>query len=384
MANVFDGAHGRRKLNRDMHVPIARLVSALLICLLAGSGAAASKSVLFVVGEHEYGTKESLPAFAETELKPRGFDCEFVFAKSDDRKSPDCHVFPGLATALQRADLLFLSVRRRYPATADMEAIRAWINSGRPVVAIRTSSHAFGERAKGAGYQAPKGHAAWNTFDRDQLGIAYTGHYNARKGHDCVVRVASKEAGDPILKGLKLPERPLVYSHLYKSEVIDPAVRVLLRAVIAEESANEPVAWTLNRDGQRTFYTSIGGPEDMKLPWVRRLLLNAVNWTLAGDDGRLGAWVLSVQDPEGTVHHPRIIVSRRGDKLVGTYRAASDGRDYPAREVGFANNRLRFSVTGPEWTVSYDGRLSDGELLGRLRYDIAGQVGETEFSGRPE
>lgn len=252
----------------------------LFVCFVALAASASAKTVLFVIGEHEYGTRESLPAFAKSELKQRGYQCEFVFAKSDDRKSPDCHVFPGLSGALKRADLLFLSIRRRYPAKEDLAAIRAWIESGKPVAAIRTSSHAFGERTKGQGYQAPPGHAAWNTMDRDLLGISYTGHYNARKGFDCLVNVAPKAAKSPVVRGLKLPKRPLIFSHLYKSEVVDPKVNVLLRATIAEEKADEPVAWTVVRKGQRTFYTSIGGTDDMKLPWVRRLIANGVDWAL--------------------------------------------------------------------------------------------------------
>jgi type 1 glutamine amidotransferase len=252
----------------------------MLCCGMLSSGRAADKTVLFVIGEREYGTRESLPVFARTELEPRGFRCEFVHAKSDDRASRDCHEFPGLADALKRADLLFLSVRRRYPAREDLAAVRNWIRSGRPVVAIRTSSHAFGERPKGEGYQAPEGHAAWNTMDRDLLGVAYTGHYNARAGHDCVVRVHGKAADSPLMSGVTLPRRPLIRSHLYKSEVVDPSVQVLLRAAIAEEGADEPVAWTVTRAGQKTFYTSIGGPEDMKLKWFNRLLANAVGWAL--------------------------------------------------------------------------------------------------------
>jgi len=363
----------------------ARLLSILFVSVFAVLAEAAPKTVLFVVGEHEYGTPETLPAFAKAELESRGYHCEFVHAKSNDRKSPDCHVFPGLGAALKRADLLFLSVRRRYPVKADMAAIRGWIESGRPVVGIRTSSHAFGERPKGTGYQAPPGHVAWNTFDRDVLGIAYTGHYNARKGHDCVVSVAPKAAKNAILNEVELPERPLIFSHLYKSEVVDEDVRVLLRAAIAEEAADEPVAWTVTRGKQKTFYTSIGGPDDMKLPWVNRLLANAVDWALGerrAAAGAVGAWRLSVSDQEGTEHHPRITVARDGRRLVGTYRAASDGQDYPARQVRFANDRLSFAVTGPEWTVKYDGRVNGDSLAGRLNYDIAGQTGVTEFSGK--
>lgn len=356
----------------------------VLFCGIVLSGGAAERTVLFLVGEHEYGTRESLPAFARSALEPKGLRCEFVFAKSDDRASVDCHVFPGLAEALKRADLLFLSVRRRYPAREDLERIRGWIRSGRPVVAIRTSSHAFGERPKGEGYQAPEGHAAWNTLDRDLLGVSYTGHYNAREGHDCVVRVDAAVSESPLLSGLDLPERPLIFSHLYKSEVVDPAVRVLLRASIAEDNADEPVAWTVIRDGQKTFYTSVGGPEDMKLPWFNRLLSNAVEWALEKpmkSDPSSGAWLLTVKDPDGKAYHPRVALTGEGRRLAVTYRAASDGKEYVARQVRLANDRLSFLVKGPNWMVHYHGRIDGDSLTGRLEYDLNGTVGSTEFTG---
>ena len=226
--------------------------------------------VLFVIGEAEYGTRETLPEFAENELKE--YDCQFIFAKSDDRESPDVHVFPGLKDALGKADLLFLSVRRRYPVAEDMKAIRRWFRDGKPTVAIRTSSHPFGERGK-APYLAPDGHAAWNTFDEDVLGASYTGHYKAKDGH---ATINTEAIGHPILEGVK--DGFKVSSHLYKSKLLDPATTELMSGSVGD--ARESVAWTREKDGQRIFYTSLGGVEDMAIPAVRTMLVNAVTWAL--------------------------------------------------------------------------------------------------------
>ena len=45
----------------------------------------------------------------------------------------------------------------------------------------------------------------------------------------------------------------------------------------------QPVAWTraYGPNKARVFYTSLGAPEDMQIQDVRRLLVNAVKWTLA-------------------------------------------------------------------------------------------------------
>ena len=122
----------------------------------------------------------------------------------------------------------------------------------------------------------------------------------------------------------------------------------------------------------------------MKLPWFRQLLVNGIRWVLkapgkaAGFEGR---WKLTVLDQQGSPHHPRVTLSGTGERLTGTYRAASDGREYPVLNARFAGGRLGFSVSGPEWTVDYDGRLEGNSVEGRLTYDIAGQRGVTDFSG---
>ena len=68
---------------------------------------------VFVIGEDEYQTEKTLPAFANSELEPLGVRCTFVVA---DPKTP--HDFKGIE-ALHDADLMVLSVRRRARGRAD-------------------------------------------------------------------------------------------------------------------------------------------------------------------------------------------------------------------------------------------------------------------------
>ena len=115
--------------------------------------------VVFLIGEDEYKTETTLPAFAVKELEPLGLRCTMAIA---DPRSP--HDFPG-ALALDDADLLVLSVRRRAPKAEEMALIRRYIESGKPLVGIRTACHAFDTRGK-----APPGHVEWKSFDPDVLG----------------------------------------------------------------------------------------------------------------------------------------------------------------------------------------------------------------------
>lgn len=67
--------------------------------------------------------------------------------------------------------MLLVSVRRRFPLAAQLQVVREFVDSGRPVVGIRTASHAF------AGQSPPPGHAAWNEFGPQVFGGNYRGHH---------------------------------------------------------------------------------------------------------------------------------------------------------------------------------------------------------------
>jgi nicotinamidase-related amidase/type 1 glutamine amidotransferase len=222
--------------------------------------------VVLVIGEDEYDTKTTLPDFARKELVPRSFDCTFVHS---DTKDPDD--FPGLEV-LRDADLLVLSVRRRTPPASQLQLIRDYLARGKPLVAIRTASHAF-DRKKGAGPRS------WPAFDIEVLGAKYLGHYGSKPPVRTRVSVATGAAKHPILAGLDDAE-PTVSSHLYKMRDLAKNVTPLLVGKAEGGSESEPVAWTTTYKGGRVFYTSLGNPDDFRLPAFRRLLLHGAFWAL--------------------------------------------------------------------------------------------------------
>lgn len=219
---------------------------------------------VFLIGDDEYETAETLPAFAAAELEPAGVRCTFVIA---DPKSP--HDFPGLE-ALNDADLMFVSARRRAPSAEHMQIIKRFVESGKPVVGIRTASHAFDARGK-----APEGHAEWPTFDPDVLGGHYTGHH----ANEVEPRIepAPEARGHAILDGVTAGFRSK--GSLYKTSPLAATTTPLLTGSIDGHPA-EPVAWVNLKGKSRVFYTSLGHPDDFKNPAFRRLLTNAVFWAL--------------------------------------------------------------------------------------------------------
>src|SRR5947207_15517003 len=75
--------------------------------------------IVFMIGEDEYKTWETLPEFAKTDLEPKGFRVTVIQADAKDKNN-----FPGLVEALRDADLLFISLRRRAPFKEQLDAVK--------------------------------------------------------------------------------------------------------------------------------------------------------------------------------------------------------------------------------------------------------------------
>jgi type 1 glutamine amidotransferase len=259
---------------RSFFVVLLFLVGAVSAVAQSAAPAKRAPHVFFLIGEAEYDTKTTVPAFARAELEPRGIRCTFSLLPSEESND-----FPNV-DALKDADLLFVSVRRHTPPAAQMAVIRAHVAAGKPVVGIRTASHAFALRGKpGQPAPIPEGHADWPEFDHDVLGGNYDNHYG--HGIETFGKIVAAQAQHPVLKGIGADEFK-VPSHLYKNPNLPAWVTVLMTARMTGRPEVEPIAWVNNKDGRRVFYTSLGAPEDFAVPQFRQLLLNGIQWALEG------------------------------------------------------------------------------------------------------
>ena len=236
--------------------------------------------VVFLIGEEGYKTAETLPQFAREELEPRGFRSTVVTASQDDPNS-----FPGIE-AINDADLVVLSVRRKALPTGQLDLLKKYLAAGKPLLAIRTSSHGF---ALSQG-EPPEGHAVWPDFDQEVLGYQYAGDFNNKGGTDVTTQLRAEK--HPLMAGIKMRAFHSDGS-LYKSFDLRPQAQVLLQGFATEEGKpiQMPVAWTYQYNKSRVFYTSLGHPSDFKQRQFRHVLLNACYWCLnrpAPTDGASG------------------------------------------------------------------------------------------------
>jgi type 1 glutamine amidotransferase len=230
-----------------------------------------SSHVVFMIGEDEYHTWETLPEFARKDLEPLGYRVTIVQADVADKNN-----FPGLLDALRTADALVLSVRRRTPPAEQLDAIRAHLASGKPLVGIRTACHAFALRPGDP--PAPAARATWQDFDPEVLGGHYTNHHT--DGPRTTIELAPGARAHPILEGISVAGLVGAGS-LYKVSPLESGTTPLLIGAIPGEPP-EPVAWThlYGTKHARVFFTSLGHPDDFRNAEFRRLLVNGVAWAI--------------------------------------------------------------------------------------------------------
>lgn len=266
---------------RCVYVPARAVVfTAFLVgglVLAAPTDAVAGPKVVFVIGEREYETEVTLPAFAATELTPRGYDCVFVYANGNE--GPARNEFPGIE-AVDEADILVVSTRRRALPTADLERVRKHFRDGKAFVAIRTACHGFALRNE----EPPAGHDVWKNFDTEILGARYDNHLK-----EDASTYTPTDAGHPVLKGVSTGPIKSDGSLYRMFELSDDATVVLNGAGVEKgEDVTYPAAWVRTTSaGSRVFGSTIGHKSDFERPAIRKLLVNAFAW--CADDPKLAA-----------------------------------------------------------------------------------------------
>jgi type 1 glutamine amidotransferase len=261
------------------------LLSAL--CVLGVKMSCGESHVVFVTGDDEYASQLSMPMIARILEARHGMKTTVLYATNErGERDHTAHNIPG-TEALAEADAAVFFMRWRELPQEQLNAIIRYAESGKPMLGLRTSSHALK-------YPGPP-NDKWNDgFGRQFFGqkwIVHYGHHNSTLAH---VVPAAKD--DPVLRGVE-PELWLhswLYVMNHGEERLPRDCRVLLEgdAIEGDKPGGEqfgerqPMAWTreLPRhrgDGkQRIFYTSLGHPRDFNYDSPRRLLVNAIYWAL--------------------------------------------------------------------------------------------------------
>ena len=217
--------------------------------------------VAILVSDDHYDADKTLPEFGQM-LRQR-FGCRVTVLHGEGTSNISA------TGELAQADCLILYIRRLALPKEQLAAVQSYIKSGKPLVALRTASHAFDVRGKAEPHQAE-----WPEFDADVLGGNYHGHGSNQSGTD--VAVVEKMAAHPILAGIDQQEWHSTGS-LYNVLPLEPDCTVLMTGSVGD--VLEPITWTRTKNG-RMVYSGLGHPDDFHQPQFRKLLVNMISWAM--------------------------------------------------------------------------------------------------------
>src|SRR5262249_40532219 len=138
------------------------------------------KHIVLISGDEEYRSEETLPQLAKILAKHHGFKCTVLFAVDlkDGTINPNQNDnIPGLE-ALRTADLMILFTRFRNLPDGQMKDIVDYVESGRPIIGLRTATHAFN-----LGSDKTYSRYSWRSkewdggFGRQVLGETWVNHH---------------------------------------------------------------------------------------------------------------------------------------------------------------------------------------------------------------
>jgi len=267
-------------------------------------GPGKGKSIVLISGDEEYRSEQALPQLAKILAERHGFDCTVLFSLDPQTGTinpaqPDN--IPGLET-LRTAHLVILFTRFRDLPDTQMKHFVDYIESGRPIVAMRTATHAFAFKSSTT-YQR----YSWNNkekdgeggFGRQVLGETWINHHGRHGVQSTRGIIVKEQESHPILRGIASGDI-WVPTDVYGVRLPLPgdSQPLVLGAVLEGMKPEDapvsgklndpmmPVAWTKTYRSEsgkmgRVFTTTMGSAQDISNEAFRRLLVNSAYWALS-------------------------------------------------------------------------------------------------------
>ncbi|NQZ56901.1 MAG: ThuA domain-containing protein, partial [Lentisphaeraceae bacterium] len=207
-------------------------------------------NILFLVGERLNSSTVSMPSWAASLENQFNYKTEYI-------SIPKYGSATGL-NKIKNADLLIIYLRFRNIPKKQIKLINQHLDSGKPAIALRTSSHAFTHQP------------GW--FYK-YFGGDFREAVSSKGSINCVL---PDQQNHPIIAQIKTFRSD---SSLYLSGPLHKNATPLLMGY-SQNSPETPTAWTCIRKQQRLFYTSLGRGTDFKKASFKTLLNNAVHWCL--------------------------------------------------------------------------------------------------------
>jgi hypothetical protein len=273
-----------------------------------GSGPGKGKHIVFLSGDEEYRSEEGLPQLARILARRHGFKCTVLFSINKqgeiDPKTKDNE--PGMV-ALDSADLCVMLLRFREWPDAQMSHFVRYHLAGKPIIALRTSTHAFDYPA---GSTSAYTRFGWQSkewpggFGKHVLGETWISHWGNHAVQATRGIVAPGAAKNPILNGVSdvfgttdvyeaapPPDAQVILNGQVLTGMTPtdpPATNTKKTNQGIEQPVNDPmmpIVWLRHRKNEagkanKILTCTMGAATDLLNEDLRRLLVNGVYWGL--------------------------------------------------------------------------------------------------------
>jgi hypothetical protein len=267
------------------------------------AGKANGKRIVLLSGDEEYRSEEGLPQMGKILSQRHGFQCTVLFSINPATGEIDPNTQtnePGIE-ALDSADLCIMLLRFRAWPDAQMKHFVDYLQAGKPIIALRTSTHAFSyDKNSASSYkQYSWSGGEWaGGFGKQVLGETWVSHWGSHKREATRGVIEESARSSPILNGVK---DIFVGTDVYEAHPPADAT-ILVRGQVAkgmnstdgpadykkktasgvEQGVNDPmqaVVWLRsykNEAGRinETLTTTMGAATDLESNDLRRLLVN--------------------------------------------------------------------------------------------------------------
>lgn len=247
--------------------------------------------IVFIMGDDEYRSEESMPMLAKILQREMNAKVSLCFpVDSNGYINPNTKDNIINLESLKTADLMVIFCRFRALPDNQLQYILDYVDSGRPIVGFRTSTHLFQYKDdKNKEYLNNE----WPQKVFGQKWVTHHGHFD--DGNNPLTSVFTKNTQHKILTGLKPFE---AYSWLYHVDGGDwklygdsspflygKALKTNHEKELDKFPLENPVAWTKTYTtskgkSARVFFTTLGHPYDFKNENMRRLAVNGIYWAL--------------------------------------------------------------------------------------------------------
>ena len=261
---------------------------------LPGEAKDNGKHIVLIAGDEEYRSEEALPMLGKILSQRFGFKCTVLFPINNETGEIDPNNqqnIPGMEH-LEDADLVIMALRFRCLPDEQMRYFDSYMMSGRPVIGLRTSTHAFrypGEFS--TSFRRYGGSSEWpGGFGKQVLGETWVNHHGHHGRESTRGVINPSEANNVLLTGVSdvwgptdvygIRELPAGSNVLLNGQVID-GMKPEDSAVDGEKNnPMMPLAWTRNWTNSQggecpIFCTTMGSSTDFESADLRRLIVNA-------------------------------------------------------------------------------------------------------------